>query len=349
MKNQSKKLWIVALSAAILLAPSCNNNNDDVIKPLNECSWAKIQRLSKSGEARDHFAIGDTKEIKVNGQIHKVRIIGFDQDVDRDGNKIGITFEFADLLSDENGYSLAAYWNDVNSTDTANHNYMNSTMRAVLNGNNYDKSSKAEIKWFQYFGANEDTEETGKNRHFSETYNNKSVLSMLPKDLTKVLATPSKYINILNEDSVEWEEKTIDDKLFLLSPREMGSDEVDPFLPYPVQEVSTTTYAYYDGHTEATDEIRTKHQIKFNEGARNSLLNNVDGEYVNIKSSGAGYNGDTEIDDAYGGIYWLRSPYALDDKSAWIVLYDGYVGNTTGISSSLVNSYALPIAPAFCI
>lgn len=343
---RQNKLWLVApaLLAVTFLAPSCNNQPKD--KVLNDYSWSEIKTISKQGKARENFKIGDTKDIKVNGTIHKVRIIGFNQDKDSKGKKIGITFEFENLLSDENGYSLATYWKNTNETKISNYDYMNSTIRAVLNGNNYVGSSRAGINWFQFFGTAEDTVDpekgtTGKNLHFSETYKDKAVIDMLPVDLVNELAAPVKYVNVYSGDQDRFVETTVDDKLFLLSPREMGYIQ-------PPQEISTTTYEFYEGHAKQTDEIRIKWQAKRNYGSREELLtsNELDGSAVGDKTSYAGYNSIQKSN--YGSKYWLRSPnpniYA--GNNAWSVYETGRLNFADMI---YVYNTAEAIAPAFCI
>lgn len=298
--------------------------------------------------------IGKEVNLEVNGQIHKVRLIDVDKDTDSVGNKIHTTFEFANLLSDENGYSLATYWQNTNNTLTANFNYMNSTIRAVLNGNDYEGSSKSDINYFQYFGEDEDyTDEskgtTGQNKYYSLNYKNKSVLSMLPAGLTKVLATPSKYINTFNYSEDQFVETTINDKLFLLSAYEMGYKDDD----VRGQEASTTTYKYYRGHIDYEDSIRTKRQVKGADGARKNPLyaDDLEGAYVpsgyNSKISAAGLNQTNA-----GGLYWLRSPYIQKFKpEEFICEGAAWCADSAFIDGFYEFAYdrAYGIAPAFCI
>lgn len=306
--------------------------------------------------------IGKEVTLQVNGLEQKVRLIDIDKDVDSEGNKIHTTFEFGNLLSDENGYSLATYWQNTNSVDSANYDYTNSTIRAVLNGHDYEGASRADINWFQYFGSKEDKEKTGKNRLFSVDYSNKSVVSMLPKGLVDALKSPSKYVNIFAND--KYEEITVNDKLFLLSPREIGFSEDDIYG----QEASTTSYKFYESHTDYMDDFRIKKQIKGSNGARTSILygKDLDGAYkppLDIrqpgnKSSYAGYN--ATYKNTSGGSYWLRSPYYAGPGynpppgwnpdcwfgSAWYV--DDIFGMADGFCIYAYDR-AMGIAPAFCI
>lgn len=332
---KQNKLWMMApaLLAVMLIAPSCNKNNDPVDPTipitLENSSWATIKDISKLGRARDFFSLGETKTLLVNGVTHIVKIIGFNQDVDKDGNKIGITFEFDTLLSDQDGYSLATYWNDSDDTLFANEDYKDSTLRAVLNGNDYKGSSTADIHWF-----------IKDSKTYSTTYKT-SVLDMLPVELTNVLTAPVKYINIGGA------EDTVCDKLFLLSPKEMGYDD-----PEGYQEESTIAYTYYEGHDKQVDEIRIKHQVKGAEGALTHPTSGIEGKFRSSnKQSYAGldmYN--EEYEQYYGGDYYLRSP----DKNrftnvAWKIDHSGMASNYGGIFGGCVNDTAYAIAPAFCI
>ena len=151
-----KKIMFVISLMAISLLASCNSNKGlGTPKPLEECSWGKINQVSKAGKASEWFKVGDTKKLQLkhqdtnnnriidDGELYQtVRIIGINEDyteLPTDGSKpnpnkaIGITFEFVDLISDANGYSLATQWNDTNDISTANNNYLNSSIRYALN------------------------------------------------------------------------------------------------------------------------------------------------------------------------------------------------------------------------
>lgn len=55
-------------------------------------SWADIARISEAGEARNYFAIGDTKDVTFDGYTITFEIVGFDHDDLADGSgKAGIS------------------------------------------------------------------------------------------------------------------------------------------------------------------------------------------------------------------------------------------------------------------
>ena len=92
---------------------------------LEEASWEFISEASKAGLASTYWAIGDQKNITVNGVTYAVDIIGFDHDTptnmsDYGRSKAGITFQLHDLL-----YTFYS----MNNTDTNSGGWKNSAMR----------------------------------------------------------------------------------------------------------------------------------------------------------------------------------------------------------------------------
>lgn len=70
---------------------------------LEEASWEFISEASKAGLASTYWAIGDQKNITVNGVTYAVDIIGFDHDTPTSTStygrsKAGITFQLHDSL-----------------------------------------------------------------------------------------------------------------------------------------------------------------------------------------------------------------------------------------------------------
>ena len=68
---------------------------------LNDTSWATIKQVSDAGEGQNYWAVGDCKEVTLNGKVSDgltltnysawVYIIGFNHNAEREGN--GITFQ----------------------------------------------------------------------------------------------------------------------------------------------------------------------------------------------------------------------------------------------------------------
>ena len=64
-------------------------------KALNDCTWDEISEISSSGQAANYFAVGDCKEIVLNGTVGALRfndyhtyafIIGFNHNSSREGS-----------------------------------------------------------------------------------------------------------------------------------------------------------------------------------------------------------------------------------------------------------------------
>lgn len=299
---------------------------------LDNYDWETIKYISDSGGADVMFDVGETKEVEINGQSHTVRIIGFDQDYtdpnDRDNTKVGITFDFADLISDAEGYSLATVWNDTADVDTANCNYRTSTLRNNLNG----KDDNA--KWYR-------KGETQK----SSTYK-KSVLNMLPTELSDVITPVSKNVNVY--ESGQWKETPVSDSLFLLNPKETGLKGEYPPLDF---ELDVPVYEFYEPDKFSD---RIKEQVAKETGAITQPTN-IDSSDLLADVEGRSYAGYEHTGGA-GSCYYLRSPCAISGgytslyNEIWTMSPDGgqtIVGGTDGNQGAYGEAY--PIAPAFCI
>ncbi|MCQ2752791.1 MAG: InlB B-repeat-containing protein [Bacilli bacterium] len=324
---------------------------------LDDYTWEEISKISQMGLANKYFKIYNpndsalsTKKVQLkhqdsnaNGQIDSdeiyqtVRIIDFNKDVDKNNNPIGITFEFANTISDADGHSLTTQWNDTSDSMTANYNYLASTIRKALNGT----GDADHFLWA----------ERGQNS-WSSTYT-QSVLEMLPDgsngadNLLDALKEPKKYVAYRNSATADWEDKVIQDgfgnydKLFLLSPREMGLDD-----RYQEAKKHTSSYTFYRNATEYKNVIRVKKQAE--NKSSYTATGGISWEpqsgqaYTGSVSNYAGYNYSTKSDN--GGHYWLRSPYAINvDNLGW------YVNITGAVDHNTVCSNAFPVAPCFCI
>lgn len=64
-----------------------------------DASWEAIARISESGMAQDTWALGDTKTVPFGNETLTLMIMGFNHDVDSEGNPIGVTIGFKDIPS----------------------------------------------------------------------------------------------------------------------------------------------------------------------------------------------------------------------------------------------------------
>lgn len=116
---------------------------------LDDLSWDEIDRIGKSGTARERFALGATKkDYMKNGFVAVWQIIGFDHDDLEDGSgKAPISWDMVGLYKDEaamrkDGNSV--WWND-------------SEIRSFLNGdfkNNVSDELAAVVKPVWKYSAN---------------------------------------------------------------------------------------------------------------------------------------------------------------------------------------------------
>ena len=73
-------------------------------KALSLMTWQDISTVCKAGKASEYWAVGDTKDITVNGSTYAVMIIGFDHDEPTDTesygrSKAGITLQTVHVIS----------------------------------------------------------------------------------------------------------------------------------------------------------------------------------------------------------------------------------------------------------
>ena len=286
-------------------------------KLLESLSWDKINQYSLAGWAPYIFYIGEEKTIKVNEIDHKVRIIDFNHDelstsTEEKKQFAGITFEFANLLSDSSGYSLATLWNTSNKDSSTNYDYLNSDLRKALDG-----QGTGTLRWYQKESGTKSTNYTT------------SVYDMLPSGLQSKIRTVKKEVATTSSYTVT----NYDTKIFALTFREMTQ------RPRTYAKEEGTTYQYYKEHDN--DSSRIKHQIKWHDGAVTSSTKITDSDITWEAYNCAGYNASK---DSYGGYYWLASPSTYGSGIAWCVRDGGYL-----LDNRYVYSSAFAVAPAFCI
>lgn len=307
--NKKISLLVAPLMVLPLLA-SCGPKETPWYLNSEYLNGLKAEDVNKDG--------GVTQTITINGQPHKVRLIGVDHDelADGSGNKAHTTWEFVNYISDSNGYSLSVPWNVKNAETSNAQDYPNSNLRKAIDG-----GGNGDLMWYEKESPTKST-----------TYNT-SALDMLPKDLKEVLKTVKKETAV----SYQFKVTTYDTKLFALSHRE--TTEKDDTMAANEGE----TYQFYKGEGDI-DANRIKYQVKWHEGAATTWTNITD---IKFKDSSlhtwsyAGFN--SGYKDEYGGFGWLRSPLNNASSSAW------QIGVGGAYLKYSVYQYALPVAPAFCI
>lgn len=303
------------------------NNNIRIVARAHSCplldllSWKEIEELSFENLAPYIFYLGEEKKIILNEQIHRVRIIGFNQDYcGKVSNRVGITFEFANVISDSQGQSLAIPWNDVDSVEASNDDYTVSTIDNALNGRNIQNvlwAEKGKTTWSKKYVT--------------------SVYEMLPYDLKQILKSVTKSVSYFDYDEVIYKEKWFNREIFLLSPKEMGFEN-------DLQERTTFTYDYYYNCTESVEPKRIKRQVAETEYSTDSVgIAAGSGQvYSGGVSNSAGYN-----EKNWGSLLYTRSPYTLNSRN-WDDIWALYEGGCFR-EIEYACSQALAIAPGFCV
>lgn len=164
------------------------NDKDD--QWLNSFDWNEIKYISDNGLATKFFMEGDTKTFKFNEtdtQVYSVRIIGFNHDtLAADKTRTaGITFEFANLLTDENGGAITKAWGEAGKK--CHQNFIASDYNKYLN---------------------------------DETEGAESVINKLPNELKKVISPVVKKVGVYNDG---WKATEYEPKLFPLAYTEITS------------------------------------------------------------------------------------------------------------------------------
>lgn len=117
-------------------------------KALNDCTWDEISEISSSGQAANYFAVGDCKEIVLNGTVGALTfndyhtyafIIGFDHNAELEGEH-RIHFQLAKTaLSGGKDICLVSGYNDnsdfyMNTSNTNSGGWEDSYMRNNILG-----------------------------------------------------------------------------------------------------------------------------------------------------------------------------------------------------------------------
>jgi len=131
----------------IISVPATVDITLTTIQELNDTSWATIKQVSDAGAGANFWAIGDCKQITMNGKVSDgltltnysawVYIIGFNHNAEREGN--GITFQGfkatkngTSVCLTDSGYSYgksSGTWFNMNNTNTNAGGWQTSLMR----------------------------------------------------------------------------------------------------------------------------------------------------------------------------------------------------------------------------
>lgn len=97
---------------------------------LDSLDWSIIKQVSvTNSNPKQCFQIGATKKVIINNKIHTVKIIGFNHDrLLAKSQNAGITFDFANVISDANGNGISTEWR----MDCCNYDYTRGVLYDLL-------------------------------------------------------------------------------------------------------------------------------------------------------------------------------------------------------------------------
>ncbi len=269
--------------------------------------------------------------VTVNNQPHRVRLIGINHDNLTDGSgKAHTTWEFADLLSDANGNSLATTWNSNDGAESLNTSFVNSNIRRVLDGGG---DLKRPIAWYEK-GATEK----------SSTYTG-SVFSMLPSELQSVIKEVKKPVALGNDYVVY--DNYYQAKVFVLSFVEMQKSS---FLA----KHEGKTYQYYLDQSRLVTSLIHKQVIHNKPYMPDPYEQHPIDDPVfitDIASNPCNFAGYCSL-NCEDSPFWLRSPNSCtgeDEEYPYERAAAIDWGGSPRTFWPQVYKCAMPIAPAFCI
>ena len=348
MKKISKLLPLIGLTgiATVTMPLVCCGNGDTPPDPdpdpdpepvvgawyLND---AYLDSLTKDD-------VGTINTIKVNNITHRVRLIGVDYDTLADGSgKAHTTWEFVDVISDELGYSLTTFWNDIpGDVDEGEFypcgDYMNSSLRWALVGNGESVSHG----WYERPCDALDYDEAPVSK---STNYKKPVIDMLPSDLVEKMKPVNKQVDYFDDENVEFVTKTCSDKLFVLSTNEL--------YPDPDLTNEDKRYDFYKKAHEYSWFIK-KQVVGCQTGKSFERAIEVkDAQYTGYAECISGYNSTVGSSGTYwaGTGYWLRNiditGINAKGQPAGVSSQGSYCFGPHGDG----NAQAATIAPAFCL
>ena len=154
LKIPQEGKWLVSATSGsqvsipqIISVPATIDITWMTIQELNDTSWATIKQVSNAGAGANFWAIGDCKQVTMNGKVSDgltltnytalVFIIGFNHNSEREGN--GITFQGfkatdkgTDVCLVDSGYDnyrTSGTWFNMNNSNTNSGGWQASLMR----------------------------------------------------------------------------------------------------------------------------------------------------------------------------------------------------------------------------
>lgn len=198
-------------------------------------SWAGIQKIVRQGLTNDFFTVGDQIQANYDGVPTTFEVIGIDVETPTDPQYThSMTLQTKDILHDMMFDNKEPNNPDSSRQSYGNNRYTHSAIRQWLNSN------EATFNWQSQHSY--DAKPTG------TLYSGAGFLNRLDPEFASVLGAVDKKV-ALNTVTDGGGQETFSDKVFLLSPKEVG---------YTPSEMSNdgiytgeSVYPFYDGASNA--------------------------------------------------------------------------------------------------
>lgn len=223
----------------------------DVNKPygdLEDMSWDDISSVAIANpNPNTCFELGATKTVMINGQNHQVRIIGFNHDTTTKNNiTTGVTFEFANLISDPTGDAVITPWNkndEESNEGVYNYNFPSSHLNNYLsdelfNSIPYDLVENM-VKVNKNVGINE-KEEQGEENYAATSYE----ATLFPLAYNELFDSPRESVTSGEGTIYEYYKKTIGDDKY--KKMDVNGDQVRYWLRSPCTGFAAMAWSVYD-------------------------------------------------------------------------------------------------------
>ena len=169
------------------------------VPPLNDCTWEEISDISTAGEGANYWAIGDCKEVVLNGLIGETSLSNFSMYAFIIGFDHNSSLEGANLIHFQLGKTALSGGTDICLYDLDGFVYMN---KERTNAGGWEKSKMRTVTCQLYYPFG----------HFGDT---------IPAELRKVIRTVQKYTNNTGYSSSSSAVTVTSDDFFLLSEYEV--------------------------------------------------------------------------------------------------------------------------------
>lgn len=245
-------------------------------KALNDCTWDEISEISSSGQAANYFAVGDCKEIVLNGTVGALTfedyhtyayIIGINHNAAVEGNNL-IHFQLA-MSALEGGKNICFVDSEYNSTG--------SSAGFRMNTSNTNR------------GGWEDSYMRNNICGTSKTSTSGRIMGAIPADLRNALKSVTKYTDNTGGGSTSSSAVTATtDYIFLLSEYEVsGSRSVANSNEASRQQ----QYAYYSAGNSKVKYRHTSTSSAAYWWLRSAYRGNSN-YFANVLTNGAVFYGD---------------------------------------------------------